>query len=63
MRAELELILGPKLASALADGQDIEYVRDLLEQAQSDRTAVEELKAFLHGIADPDEATDLVADC
>ena len=61
MRAELELILGPKLASALADGQDIEYVRDLLEQAQSDRTAVEELKAFLHGIADPDEAGGLPA--
>jgi hypothetical protein len=56
LRAELELILGPKLASALADGQNIHYVRNLLDQAQSDRTAVEELKAFLHGIADPDGA-------
>ena len=57
LRAELELILGPKLASALADGQDIHYVRNLLDQAQSDRTAVEELKTFLHGMADPDWAS------
>ena len=46
MRAELEFILGPKLAAALTDGQDVEYVKTLLDQAQNDRTA-EELKAFL----------------
>lgn len=50
MRSELEFILGPKLATALTDGQDVEYVKVLLEQAQNDRTAVEELKAFLGGL-------------
>ena len=50
MRMELDLMVGPKLAGFLTDGQDLNFVKKLLEEAQSDRTAVEELKAFLEQV-------------
>ena len=53
MRAEMEFILGSKLAAAFTNGQDLEYVKALLEQVQNDRTAVEELKGFLGGLTSP----------
>ena len=47
VREQLDLILGPHLSAAMTDGKEIEYVKDLLAQAENDRSAVEELKAFL----------------